>query len=163
MADEQLKQLVTQGLSALKAGGKVAAGATAEIENDASDEGLKQALRQGNDTSKQWMERIDRALQEAGGGQEQDNPILQAHYEVSKRIRGQAPDAQSRDLGIIAAGQLALHYWIAAFGTLRTYAGKVGMSQTEHDMQKCLDEAKQADEQHNELASKIMQGVLEPA
>ena len=68
MADEQLKQLVTQGLSALKAGGKVAAGATAEIENDASDEGLKQALRQGNDTSKQWMERIDRALQEAGGG-----------------------------------------------------------------------------------------------
>ena len=157
MADEQLKQLVVQGLAALKSGSQVAAGATDEIENDASDEGLKAALRQGNDVSKQWSERIDRALQEAGEAQSQDNPILQAHYEVSKRIRGEAQDAQSRDLGIIAAGQLALHYWIAAFGTLRTYAAKLGMTQTEQDFQKCVDEAKQADEQHTELAAKIMQ------
>ena len=57
------------------------------------------------------------AQREAGEAQTQDNPILQAHYEVSKRIRGEASDAQTRDLGIVAAGQLALHYWIAAFGT----------------------------------------------
>lgn len=159
MADEQLKQLVTQGLSALQAGSQVAARATDEIENDASDGELKSALRQGNDTARQWSERIDRALQEAGGGEVQDNPILQAHFEVSKRIRGEAQDAQSRDLGIIAAGQLALHYWIAAFGTLRTYAGKLGMTQTEQNFQTCLDEAKQADKQYIELAAKILQAA----
>ena len=156
MATEQLKPLIQQGLAALKAGGQVAARSTAEIQNDARNPQLKQALEQGNQTSQQWTQRIERALQEAGSGGEQQNPILEAHYEVSKRIRGQAPDDVSRDLGIIAAGQLALHYWIAAFGTLRTYAGEVGMSQTEQDLQACLDDAKQADDQHTQIAEQIM-------
>jgi ferritin-like metal-binding protein YciE len=156
MNNEQLKELIKQGLAALKAGSKVAAGATDEIQNDARDPQLKEALNQGNETSKQWVTRIDRALQEAGGAEEQQNPILEAHYEVSKRIRQQAPDDFSRDLGIIAAGQLALHYWIASFGTLRTYAAQVGLSQTEQEMQTSLDEAKQADEQHNQIARQLM-------
>lgn len=156
MANQQLNELVKQGLAALKAGSKVAAGATDEIQNDVRDAQLKQALETGNQTSKQWSQRIDRALAEAGGADEQQNPILEAHYEVSKRIRQQAPDETSRDLGIIASGQLALHYWIASFGTLRTYAAQVGLSQTEQEMQTSLDEAKQADEQHTQIAKQIM-------
>jgi hypothetical protein len=61
MANEQLKQLISQGLSALKAGSKIAAGATAEIQNDVRNPQLKSALEQGNETSKQWSARIDRA------------------------------------------------------------------------------------------------------
>ena len=156
MANEQLRTLIQQGFAALKAGSQVAADATDEIQQDAHDPQLKAALKQGNETSKQWAARIDRALAEAGGGGEQQNPILEAHYQVSKKIRQQAPDAYSRDLGIIAAGQLALHYWIASFGTLRTYAAQVGLTQVEQDMQTSLDEAKQADKQHTELAEQIM-------
>ena len=155
MADE-LKTLVAQGLQALQAGGEVAKRATAEIQNDASDAGLKQALEQGNKTAEQWAQRVQRASGEAGPAENTGNPILEAHYEVSRKIRQKAPDAMSRDLGIIAAGQLALHYWIAAFGTLRTYAEKEGMTQTAQDMQMSLDEAKQADQQHTVLAGKIM-------
>ena len=156
MENESLKELIAQGFAALKAGSKVAAKATDEIQNDAQDPRLKDALTQGNETSRQWESRIDQALAEAGGADEQQNPVLEAHYEVSRRIRQHAPDAVSRDLGIIAAGQLALHYWIASFGTLRTYAAQVGLSQTEQDMQTSLDEAKQADEQHTQLAKQIM-------
>jgi ferritin-like metal-binding protein YciE len=156
MANEQLTQLISQGLSALKAGSKVAADATAEIQNDARNPELKAALEQGNETSKQWATRIDQALAEAGNGGEQENPILEAHYEVSQKIRQQATDDYSRDLGIIAAGQLALHYWIAAFGTLRTYAGQAGLSQTEQNLETCVREAKEADEQHTQLAKQIM-------
>nr|GFD13431.1 hypothetical protein [Tanacetum cinerariifolium] len=83
MANEQLKQLITQGVAALKAGSKVAADATAEIQNDARNPELKAALEQGNETSKQWAQRIDQALAEAGNGGEQENPILEAHFEVS--------------------------------------------------------------------------------
>ena len=158
MANEQLKQLISQGVAALKAGSKVAAEATAEIQNDARNPELKSALDQGNETSKQWAQRIDQALAEAGGEGEQQNPILEAHFEVSKKIRQQAPDDYSRDLGIIAAGQLALHYWIAAFGTLRTYAEQTGLTQTAQNFEASVREAKQADEQHTQLAAKIMQG-----
>lgn len=62
----------------------------------------------------------------------------------------------ARDLGIVAAGQLALHYWIAAFGTMRAYAEQAGMSAATPAMKSSLDEAKQADEAHNDIAKRIM-------
>lgn len=130
--------------------------ASSEIENDARHPGLKAALLVGNQTAEQWSQRIQRAIAEAGPADDVGNPILDAVYDVSKKIRQVAPDDTSRDLGIVAAGQLALHYWIAAFGTLRTYASSLGMSQTEQDLQACLDEAKQADQQHTELAKKLL-------
>lgn len=152
----QLKTLVAQGLQALQAGSEVAKQATSEIQNDASDPGLKSALQQGSQQAEQWAQRITRAIEEAGPEESPGNPILEAHYKVSQMIRQKAPDGTTRDLGIIAAGQLALHYWIAAFGTLRTYAEHAGMAQTGQDMQACLNEAKQADEQHTKLAEGIM-------
>ena len=156
MSNDALRTLVAQGLAAMKAGGQVAAMATAEIEHDVRHPDLKAALAEGSKVSGEWTQRIDRALQEAGGGGEQKNPILEAHYEVSRKIRQQAPDDTSRDLGIVADGQLALHYWIAAFGTIRTYAGKLGMSSTERDMQTSLDEAKKADEAHTAIARSLL-------
>ena len=156
MANEQLKPLIKQGLAAMKAGGKIGARAADEIENDARNSQLKQTLQKGTETAKQWAQRIDRALQEAGGADERDNPVLEAHYEVSKRIRQQASNDEARDLGIVAAGQLALHYWIASFGTMHAYTKQVGMSQAAQDMETCLNEAKQADEQHTQIAMQIM-------
>ncbi len=156
MADGELKVLVAQGLQALKAGGEVAKKATAEIENDASHPELKAALQAGNRTSEQWAQRIAQALGETGGAEDTGNPVMEALYEVSKKIRQKAPDATTRDLGIIAAGQLALHYWIAAFGTLGNYAEKLGMGQAAQNMRTSLEEAKQADQQHTALAEKVL-------
>ena len=156
MNDDALKTLVAQGLAAMKNGGKVAAAATDEIRNDARHPDLKAALEQGNTTAQQWAQRIDQALQQVGGSGEQKNPVLEGLYEVSRQIRQQAPDDASRDLGIIANGQLALHYWIAAFGTIRAYTEHLGESETARAMQTSLDEAKAADEQHNTIARTIM-------
>ena len=158
MANESVKQLVSQGLAAMKAGSDVAARATDEINNDASHPDLKATLQQGSQQSQEWAQRIDRALSQAGGGDTNDNPVLEAHYEVSRRIRGQAPDDQSRDLGIIAAGQLALHYWIAAFGTMANYTRHCGMDDVARDMKTSADEAKQADEKHTQLAEQLLNG-----
>jgi ferritin-like metal-binding protein YciE len=156
MADQELKTLVAQGLQALKAGGEVAKKATAEIQADASHPELQAALQQGNKTSEQWAQRVEKALAETGGAEDTGNPIFEAHYQVSKEIRRKAPDAMSRDLGIVAAGQLALHYWIAAFGTLGNYAAKLGLAETERSMRTSLDEAKQADQQHTAIAEKML-------
>ena len=68
ITDGHLKQLVSQGLSAMKAGSDVAAKATDEISDDASSPELKSAPEHGNQTSRTWAERIGRAVQAAGGG-----------------------------------------------------------------------------------------------
>lgn len=157
MNDGALKTLVAQGLTAMKAGSHVAAQATAEIQQDARHPELKAALETGNKVSQGWAERIEQALREVGGGSgEAKNPVLEGLYEVSRMIRRQAPDDTSRDLGIIANGQLALHYWIAAFGTIRTYAAQIGMNETARAMQASLNEAKEGDAAHTEIAQRIM-------
>ncbi len=156
MNDEALKTLVGQGLSAMKAGGDVAAQATADVRQDATDPELQQALDRGNEQAKQWQERIEQALEQAGGGDQHDNKVLEAHFEVSKLIRGQAPDAVSRDLGIIASSQLALHYWIASFGTMKAYTAKLDLTEASQAMDQCSDEAGEADKQMTALAQKIM-------
>ena len=156
MSQDNLKTFIASGLPALKAGGDIAAAATDEINNAATDPDLKAALEQGNATSKEWRARVERAIQETGAEGEGENPILEAHYEVSKQIMDAAPDAQVKDLGIIAAGQLALHYWIAAFGTMAAYAKHAGLEQTEQGMTQSVEEAKEADEAHTQLAAKIL-------
>ena len=157
MADDDLRQLVRQGLTALRAGSEVARNATREIQDDATHPDLKAALEQGSRQSEEWAARIDRALEEAGGPLgEPTNPILEAHYQVSKRIRGGAPDGTVRDLGIVAAGQLAIHYWVASFGTLRNYAEKLGMGRTDAEFRRSVEEAKEADERHNRIAEALL-------
>ena len=157
MNDDALKTLIAQGLTAMKAGSAVAAAATAEIRNDARNPELKAALDTGNTVSQHWAQRIDQSLQETGGpAGDAKNPVLEGLYEVSRMIRSQAPDDASRDLGIVANGQLALHYWIAAFGTIRSYAARVGLNGTAQAMQTSLDEAKQGDQAHNDIAERIL-------
>ena len=156
MANESLKTLIQQGLAAMKEGSKIAAEATDDLQDDVTNSQLKAALEQGNQQAKQWATRIDRSFEAAGGEGDEENLILEAHYKVSKKIRGEAEDDYSRDLGIIASGQMALHYWIAAFGTIGSYAAQSGLSQVAQDMQACLDEAKQADEHHTTIAKQIL-------
>jgi len=157
MENGALKTLVAQGLTAMKAGSEVAAQATAEIRQDARHPELKAALEAGNKVSQSWAQRIEQALQEVGDASgEAKNPVLEGMYEVSRMIRRQAPDDTSRDLGIIANGQLALHYWIAAFGTIRSYASHLGMNETARAMQASLDEAKEGDGAHTAIAQRIM-------
>ena len=156
MQEQNIKTLVAEGLPALKAGSRIAAESVDDIQNDATDADLKAMLEKGEQQSKTWAERIDRAMEEADASGEGDNPIIRAIGETAAKIRREAPDDQSRDLGIIASGQLALHYWIAAFGTMASYAKRSGLSTTAEEMAQCVDEAKEYDEAHTDLAYQIM-------
>ena len=156
MNEDNLKQLLADGLLALKAGGRIAAESVDEIKGSASDSELKSLLEEGNEKSREWRERVNRAMDEVGASGEGENPIMRAHYDVSKQIREAAPDEQVRDLGIITSGQLVLHYWIAAFGTVAAYAKQIGLEQTKQEMGSSMEEAKQADEAHTKLAERIM-------
>ncbi|MEO5969531.1 MAG: DUF892 family protein [Bdellovibrionia bacterium] len=156
MNKNSLTQLVKKGLAAAKSGSEIAAKSTTEIQNDVHHPRLKTCLEHGNKTSQEWSTRIDQALQEVGGAEEQQNRIVKAHVEVAREIRQQAPDDMARDLGIIASGQLALHYWISAFGTLKAYAATAGLQQTAQNMAMSVDEAKRSDEELTQIAFEIM-------
>lgn len=156
MANTQLLQLIKDGFAAMKTGSEMAAKATSEISDAAQHPKLKEALEKGSKTSEKWAERIERGLQEAGASEKRNNFVIEAIGKVNQEILKSAPDANSRDLGIIAGGQLALHYWIAAFGTMHSYASEAELDQTKDEMKACLKEAKEADEEQTKIAEEIM-------
>ena len=158
MNEQALSTLVSKGLDALHAGGQAAQRAQDSIHGDASHPDLKAALEEGQRTSETWRRRVDDARSAlssdaAGPG---DNPVIEAHFEEAKRIRDQAPDDASRDLGIVAAGQQALHYWIASFGTMGAYLKAMDREDLAASMHESVEEARRADEAHTELAGKIL-------
>lgn len=98
MADQGPRSLVAQGLQALKAGGKAAKPATAEIDNAARGPALTALLWVGNQSSRRWAQRIQQAISEVGPAEGAGNPILEAQFQVSRQIRQGAPDDLGLDL-----------------------------------------------------------------
>ena len=153
---EAVKSLLVDGLQAVQGASNVGRQATQQIQQAATHPELKQMLQRGSEVTEKWRQRIDQAVQTVGAqGGNQSNPITEAIQQVGEKINGKMQDETARDLGIIATGQIALHYHIASFGTLAAYAKMLGMQQVAQTMGECLQEAKQADEKYTELAQRI--------
>ena len=65
------------------------------------------------------------------------------------------------DAGLIAGGQRAEHYEMAAYGTLRAYAETLGYSAAAKLLQQTLDEEKKADQKLSELAEGFINTLAE--
>ncbi len=161
MAIQSAKQDVTtmlqDALVAVQAASASAREATGKVVEQATHPELKEVLQQGSKYAEAWRERLAAAAGQVGGGQSATpgNPILDAIQQVGGKIIHKAADPTARDLGIIASGQLALHYYIAAFGTMAAYADMLGMPDVARSIHDCLREAKLGDERYTELATKL--------
>lgn len=154
---ESMKTLLQDAISAVQGGIKAGEDTAEDIEKSATHPALKDQLQHGAEVSRQWKQRFEDAAQQIGThqGSPAENPIMAAIYETGMKITEQAEDSNSRDLGIIATGQIALHYFIASFGTLAAYTQRMGMSDLASKMEACLDEAKDGDERMSEVAKQI--------
>ena len=157
MQAELLRHLTQQGIQAVQAACKMGQEATKKVEGMVTAPELKEYLQRGNERTRQWTERLSQVQQTTHGTNEEgDNPIIRAHQEVADRIAEHARDPQERDLGLIASGQLALHYYIAAFGTLASYVDAMGEKEAASLLKQCADEAKQGDEGYTKLAKGML-------
>jgi ferritin-like metal-binding protein YciE len=84
--------------------------------------------------------------------------------EEGKSIMEEEFDEATMDACLIAAGQRAEHYEMAAYGTLIAWARAMGHDQTADLLQETLDEEKAADEKLSQLAEAgINQSAAEAA
>jgi ferritin-like metal-binding protein YciE len=169
--DNGVRQLVQNGLQAVLAAADKGKESAAKIMDAATSAELKRELARGTEVADSWLRRAEAALQTMRKPSEQDtgvlaklahtaqqvigasdNHIIEAIYVTGREITTRAEDETSRDLGIISTGQLALHYYIAAFGSLASYADALGEQDVARTMKQCAEEAKAEDERHTELA-----------
>ena len=157
MANDAMRDLYVQGLQALHTAGQQGSQAAAAALEAASAPELKQELQQGSQLAQQHAQRLQQLLQMAGApAQGAKNEIIEGIQAASKRIIESAQDPQTRDAGIIASGQIALHYHIAAFGTLAAYAKALGMTDAAQMLHQTIQEVKQQDERYTQLAEQMV-------
>lgn len=157
MSNENLKQFYVEGLQALRTAGQKGHEAASEIMQAATSPELRQLMQQGTDLAQQHANRLDSLLQQAGGQPGgHPNEIIEGIQAGARRIQQAAKDDAVRDAGIIDSAQIALHYHIAAYGSLAAHAKTLGLSNEAAQLKQMVDECKQQDERFTELAERAV-------
>jgi ferritin-like metal-binding protein YciE len=75
--------------------------------------------------------------------------IIEEGQEVMKEFKGMP----ALDAGLLAAAQAVEHYEIARYGTLKTWAGELGLNQSVRLLDSTLSEEKKTDDALSQLAA----------
>ena len=157
MATDSYKQWYVQGLQALKSAddqGKEAASDTLKVVT-ASE--LKQLVETGSKMAEQNAERIASMIKKAGSNSAGiPNKIMEGIRAGNRQVIEAAKDSDVRDASIIAAAQIAMHYYIAAYGTLAATAKQLGMAEDAQTFKQMTDEVKAQDNRFTALAEQMV-------
>jgi ferritin-like metal-binding protein YciE len=96
------------------------------------------------------LEKVFKEIDETPSGKTCDAiiGIIEEGQEVMKEFK----DAPALDAGLLAAAQAVEHYEIARYGTLKTWAGELGLNEAVKLLETTLGEEKKTDEALTELA-----------
>ena len=123
----------------------------------ASHPELKQAFQDHLATTKRQKERLEQIFQslDAEAGGETCQAMKGLVKEGQEIIDADAPDAV-RDAGLIAAAQRVEHYEMAGYGTVRTFAERLGRADDARLLAETLAEEKDADGLLNRIAEQVV-------
>jgi|SRR5579864_1320397 len=111
-----------------------------------TDPQLKQALQTHLQETRGHVARVEQILQNTVGKVDSKKcKGIAALITEGEDIITDAKDNSVRDVGIIAAAQKVEHYEMAAYGTVRTFAEILGLTDQADLLEQTLEEEKHAD------------------
>jgi len=140
-----LKDLYSAEKQLVKALPKMAKNAQASDLQRAFQEHLKQT--EGH------VERIERIFSDLGSSPRGKKCVgMEGLVEEGNELLQEQIDPDVLDAGLIAAAQKVEHYEIASYGTVRTWAERLGYNQAAQLLQQTLDEEGDANKKLTQLA-----------
>jgi ferritin-like metal-binding protein YciE len=155
---QSLEDVLQEQIADLHSAEKQLVAALPAMADAASDDKLKQAIRQHLEETREHVRRLDeveRGLGMSDNGAEECEAMAGLIRE-GKEIVSAEGMPQAKDAALIAAAQRVEHYEIAAYGTARALAGELGHDDAKDLLGATLDEESHA----NELLTKIATGGL---
>lgn len=128
------------------------------MESAASSDELRTAFRQHLDTTKQQASRLEDVFHKMGLEPQRktckgmQGLIAEGEEIIQEKDRS---DPQTIDAALISAAQRVEHYEMAAYGTVRDFAEKLGKPELKDIIQRTLDEEGKTDHRLTEIAQKI--------
>ena len=145
---EQLRDLYSAENQLVKALPKMAKAAQSSTLREAFEHHLEQTRGHVD-----RLEQIFTAMDESPKGRKCSG--MEGLVEEGEEVIKEQSSSDALDAGLIASAQRVEHYEIAAYGTVRTFAGLLGDEEAVNLLQQTLDEEKETDEKLTELAKEI--------
>ena len=143
---ESLDDLMQDELKDIYDAEKQLAKALPKLAKNASNEELRQALRQHLQETQGHVERLEQIFDRLGMPPRAKKCEGMKHLiDEGNTMIGDAEEEGTRDAVLIAAAQKCEHYEIASYGTLRTWANVLGKTEIAALLADTLDEEKEAD------------------
>ena len=113
---------------------------------------LREALERHREETEGQVERLEQVFEMIGKpARGKTCESIQGLVEEMKEVMEDFGQSPAADAGLIASAQSIEHYEISKYGTLKTWAGQLGLQ----DAAKLLDETLQEEKRTDELLSRI--------
>jgi ferritin-like metal-binding protein YciE len=124
-----------------------------KMADKATDAQLKQGFLTHLDETKVHVQRLEQVFQMHGvEAKAVDCPAIDGIIEEAEEVTGEVEDKNVLDAALINAAQAAEHYEITRYGSLVSWAKRLGRSDCASVLQKTLDEEKATDKKLTTLA-----------
>ena len=116
---------------------------------------LKDLVMSGAGIAQGYTKTLQQLLEQAGGQPAQTNKAMEGIVEAGKDSVAAAGDPETKDAAIIATLQVALHYYIATYGTLVKVADDLGHTEAAQSVGEMNGWMKSKDAEYSELAASM--------
>ena len=157
MKIDSLEMLLEEELKDLYSAEKQLLKALPKMVKKASSEELRTALEEHLEVTESQVERLERVFEEIG------KPAKAKTCEAMKGLIEEAQDMLSEDMddavmdaAIIGCAQKVEHYEIASYGTVKTWAERLGLDEAAELLDETLQEEGDADQRLTEIAENMV-------
>lgn len=154
MPAETLEELLIETLRDTYNAEKQLVKALPKMAKAANSEELRAAFEEHLEVTRGQVTRLEQVFQELGVPVRGKHCVaMEGLIEEGKELMEEDHDPEVMDAGLIAAAQKVEHYEIAAYGTVRTWAGMLGYSKAAKLLEQSLNEESETDERLSQLAT----------
>jgi ferritin-like metal-binding protein YciE len=160
MKIESLDQLLEEELRDIYDAEKQLVKALPKMAKAAASEELREALDEHLQVTKGQVERLEQIFEKLGTKAKGKSCAgMKGLIEEGEEVMGQDASNELKDAAIIGAAQRVEHYEIAAYGTARTFAERLGNEEVAELLQETLTEEEEADERLTEISEGLLDAV----
>jgi len=156
MSLDSMEDLFVHELKDLYSAEKQILKALPKMAKKASNQDLKDAFQKHIDQTEHQVERIEKIFESLNGKPRGVKcKSMEGLIEEGKDIMEEKMPESLLDAALIGAAQRVEHYEIAAYGTVRDFARRLGMEEAVRLLQETLDEEAETDELLTSIAERV--------
>lgn len=162
--DPRLRNLFVEGLRLLHAAHHQGAEQARQNIGSSSLPKLKQMLTAGSALNLVQAKRLESIFKKLGRDIEtRTDRAMGGIADSNKALVAKADGRATRDLANIGSGQVAAHFYISTYGTLRAYAKALGLRDAMAIFDRTMAETRQVDRAFTQLAARIIADAGNPS